>query len=73
MPKLPRTSAERIIRTLEALGFRVVRQRGSHVILRRGDRGCVVPMHKEVAIGTLGGILRQADVSPAEFFDAFHA
>ncbi|MDO8649634.1 MAG: type II toxin-antitoxin system HicA family toxin [Candidatus Peregrinibacteria bacterium] len=71
MPKLPRTSAERIIRTLETLGFRAVRQRGSHVVLRRGDRGCVVPMHREVAVGTLGGILRQADVSPEEFVEAF--
>lgn len=72
MPKLPRTSAEHIIKTLEALGFRAVRQRGSHMVLRRGDRGCVVPMHKEVAVGTLGGILRQADVSPEEFVEAFH-
>lgn len=71
MPKLPRTSAERIIQALVALGFRAVRQRGSHVVLRRGDRGCAVPMHKEVAIGTLGGILRQADVSPEEFMEAF--
>jgi len=73
MPKLPRTSAERIIKTLEALGFQAVRQRGSHVVLRRGERGCVVPQHKEVAIGTLGGILRQADVSPQEFMETFHS
>ena len=71
VPKLPHTSAERIIRTLETLGFSAVRQRGSHVVLRRGDRGCVVPMHKEVALGTLRGILRQADVSPEEFLEAF--
>ncbi|OGJ70321.1 hypothetical protein A3G69_04970 [Candidatus Peribacteria bacterium RIFCSPLOWO2_12_FULL_53_10] len=71
MPKLPRTSAEHIIRTLEAVGFKVVRQRGSHVVLRRGDRGCVVPMHKEVAVGTLRGLLRQADVSSEEFVEAF--
>lgn len=72
MPKLPRTSAERIIKALVALGFRAVRQRGSHVVLRRGDRGCVVPLHKEVAVGTLGSILRQADIAPEEFLEAFH-
>ncbi len=71
MPKLPRTSAEKIIRTLEVLGFAVMRQRGSHVILRRDNRGCVVPMHKEVAVGTLRGILRQAEISPEEFVEAF--
>ena len=72
MPKLPRTSAERIIKALVALGFSAVRQRGSHVVLRRGEKGCVVPMHHEVAVGTLRGILRQGDVSPEEFTDALH-
>jgi len=71
MPKLPRTSAQKIIRALETLGFIVLRQQGSHVILRRGNKGCVVPMHKEVAVGTLRGVLRQADLSPEEFMEAF--
>ena len=35
--------------------------------MRRGPKGCVVPMHSEVKVGTLAGILRQADVSPDEF------
>ncbi|MEK7137046.1 MAG: type II toxin-antitoxin system HicA family toxin [Patescibacteria group bacterium] len=67
MPKLPRTSAKIIIRTLERMGFEQVRQRGSHVVLRKGQEGCVVPMHKEVAVGTLAGILRQAKVPVEEF------
>jgi len=71
MPTLPRTSAQKIIRALETLGFIVLRQQGSHVILRRGNKGCVVPMHKEVAVGTLRGVLRQADLSPEEFMEAF--
>jgi len=41
------------------------------VVLRKhtaeGDVGCVVPLHKELAIGTLRGILRQAQVSTEEF------
>ena len=48
---------------LERLGFEQVRQRGSHVVLRRGDVGCVVPLHKEVKTGTLAGLLRQAGVT----------
>ena len=36
-------------------------------MLRRAGRGCVVPMHKEVKIGTLAGILRQAGVTADEF------
>lgn len=67
MPKLPRTSGAAIIKALERLGFTKIRQTGSHVVMRRGPKGCVVPMHSEVKVGTLAGILRQADVSPDEF------
>jgi len=35
--------------------------------MRRGAVGCVVPMHREIKIGTLTGILRQAGVSADEF------
>ncbi|MGH8617128.1 MAG: type II toxin-antitoxin system HicA family toxin [Burkholderiales bacterium] len=70
MPKLPRISGAEIVKTLQRLGFEKVRQSGSHVVLRRGAKGCVVPMHKEVKVGTLAGVLRQAEVSADEFIDA---
>jgi len=73
MPKLLRISGEETIRRLERLGFQQIRQRGSHVILKKiiddEEIGCVVPLHKELAIGTLRGILKQAKVSPSEFTD----
>jgi predicted RNA binding protein YcfA (HicA-like mRNA interferase family) len=69
VPKLPRTSGAAIVKALERLGFVKVRQSGSHVIMRRGTKGCVVPMHGEVKVGTLAGLLRQAEVSPEEFID----
>jgi len=69
MPKLPRTSGAAIVKALERLGFVKIRQSGSHVILRRGAKGCVVPMHREVKVGTLAGILRQAEVSQDDFID----
>ena len=49
------------------MGFRIVRQRGSHVVMRKTEMGCVVPQHKELAVGTLKGILKQANVSIEEF------
>jgi predicted RNA binding protein YcfA (HicA-like mRNA interferase family) len=49
-------------RALERPGFANVRQRGSHVVMRKGERGCVVPMHRELKTGTLHGVLRQAGV-----------
>jgi predicted RNA binding protein YcfA (HicA-like mRNA interferase family) len=70
MPNLPRVSGREVIRALEKLGFAVKRQRGSHVILRRGSIGCVVPDHKELKTGTLNGVLRQAGVSAEEFIAA---
>ena len=70
MPKLPRVSGAALVRELERLGFEKLRQSGSHVIMRRGTKGCVVPMHSEVKVGTLSGVLRQADVSPEEFIAA---
>lgn len=70
MPKLPKLPGEQAIGVLEQLGFHRVRQRGSHVILRRGDAGCVVPVHKELAVGTLRSALCQAGVTPEEFIEA---
>jgi predicted RNA binding protein YcfA (HicA-like mRNA interferase family) len=71
MPKLARISGGETIRKLEKLGFKIARQRGSHVILKKqtpdGEIGCVVPLHKELAVGTLQGILKQAKVSVEEF------
>lgn len=70
MPKLPHISGAEAVRALERLGFVVIRQRGSHIILRRGATGCVVPNHRELKIGTLGGILKQAGISADEFIVA---
>jgi predicted RNA binding protein YcfA (HicA-like mRNA interferase family) len=72
MPPLRRATGEETIRALEQVGFVQVRQRGSHVVLKRqtdaGERICVVPVHRQpLAIGTLRSILRQADITPDEF------
>ncbi len=72
MPELPRISGQDAIRALERLCFHQARQRGSHVMMRREDRGCVIPLHKELAIGTLRSALRQAGISPDEFIVASH-
>lgn len=73
MPKLPRISGAEAVRALELLGFMVARQRGSHIVMRRGSSGCVVPNHGEIKVGTLAGILKQAEVSADEFMEALHS
>jgi len=69
--KLRRVSGEEAIRALERLGFTRVRQRGSHIVLKKqtaeGEVGCVVPLHRDLAVGTVRGILRRARVSPDDF------
>lgn len=74
MPSLRQVSGDEAVRALERLGFRQVRTRGSHVILRRetpdGPVGCVVPLHRVVAVGTLRSVLRQAQVTPDAFLSA---
>ena len=70
MPSLPVVSGADTVRALERLGFIVLRQRGSHIVLRRASQGCVVPNHRELKVGTLSGVLKQAGVSAEEFVNA---
>jgi predicted RNA binding protein YcfA (HicA-like mRNA interferase family) len=73
MAKLPIVSGTEAVKALQRLGFFVDRQRGSHALKKvtpQGERGCVIPMHREVALGTLRSALKMAGVSPEEFKDA---
>jgi len=72
MPKLPHVSGADVVRALERLGFAVARQRGSHIVMRRGSSGCVVPNHRVLKVGTLVGVLKQAGVSTEDFIQALH-
>jgi len=56
-------SGAEAVKALQRLGFQIDRQRGSHVVMKRvtldGARGCVIPMHREVAVGTLRAALKR--------------
>jgi len=71
--KLPILSAKEIIKALEKDGFRVIRQKGSHISLyKKSDDKIhlvVVPDKKEVKSGTLLSILRQAGMSREKFLE----
>jgi len=73
MPKLPSVSGERVIRALKRVGFVELRQKGSHVSLekRTGDKvfRTVVPIHSELAKGTLSDILKQCGLTLDEFLE----
>jgi predicted RNA binding protein YcfA (HicA-like mRNA interferase family) len=54
-------------------GFHVLRQRGSHVMLIKESKDCrigvVAPIHDELKIGTLKGILAMAKIKEHEFLE----
>lgn len=67
-------SGHAIIKILMArFGFHVVSQRGSHVKLKGTSKGktvaTIVPLHRELAHGTLRGILRLAEIEYENFLD----
>ena len=71
MPTLPLLSGRETVRTFESLGWKVARQKGSHIILIKDGQIATlsVPDHKEVARGTLRSLIRSAGLTVSEFLD----
>lgn len=72
MTKLPSLRARKLVKILLHLGFRQIRQEGSHVFFRHQDkRTTVVPLHpgKDIGKGLLRAILSNIKISPKEFQD----
>jgi predicted RNA binding protein YcfA (HicA-like mRNA interferase family) len=64
MGKQRPVSGENVVAALARLGFARVSQKGSHVKVRNAEgRTAIVPMHREIAFGTLRSILRHAGIS----------
>lgn len=65
MPKVPRVNARRLIKALQRMGFVIVRQKGSHVMLQHDDgRRTIIPQHSgDIPTGTLKGILDDIEVT----------
>ncbi len=69
MAKLPILSGKELIKALKKAGFQVVRQKGSHVSLQKDNYKTVVPLHDDLAKGTLLGILKQCGLSKDDLLD----
>ena len=71
MPKLGVFSGAEVCRILELEGFRVARQRGSHIVMQREIAGVTttvpIPNHRTVRTGTLLSIIRQSGVLREKF------
>jgi len=65
-PKLPQISGQDLVRVLQKLGYEVIRQKGSHIRLRKttniGEHNITVPEHKTVAKGTLNDIITKVSL-----------
>ena len=67
-PALPVVSGAQVVAALTKGGFERVSRRGSHVKLRQADgRVVIVPLHRELAIGTLRSVIRQSGLPVEEF------
>lgn len=70
MSRLVPVSARDAIRAFEKLGYMVSHQSGSHIILRRNEpphRHLSIPNHRELARGTLRGLIRDAGLTVEKF------
>lgn len=70
MGKLPVVSGSRAVVAFTKVGYEISHQTGSHIILRRVEpphRHLSVPNHREVAKGTLRGLIRDAGLTVEEF------
>ncbi|ADE15153.1 YcfA family protein [Nitrosococcus halophilus Nc 4] len=71
MPSIPTLSGQEVVKVFSRCGWKVVRQRGSHIIMvKEGYTATLsVPNHKEAAKGTLRSLIRLADLSIEQFLE----
>jgi len=73
MKKLPRLSGKEVIKIISKIGFKTIRQKGSHVFMMKETENkkvtTVVPLHDEIDRGTLLEIIRQIGLTKEEFLD----
>ena len=66
MPGLPVVSGKDLLKVFSRMGYVLVRQRGSHAQLKcttpAGEHAITIPLHDEIASGTLNDILSKVAV-----------
>ena len=69
MPRLPRISGRKAVRAFQRAGWKVARQRGSHVVLTKAGSiyTLSVPLHPVLGPGLLRDLIRKAGLTVEEF------
>jgi predicted RNA binding protein YcfA (HicA-like mRNA interferase family) len=72
MPPVPILSPSDVIKLFQRLGWEVVRQKGSHIIMTRPGHLATlsIPNHQEVARGTLRSLIAKAGLTVGQFLAA---
>jgi len=71
LPKISPTNPQKLIKILQTAGFKVIRQKGSHVIMINDRKTrIVIPVHprKNVKPGLIRAIIKEAGLSREDFF-----
>jgi len=66
VPRIPSVGHLDAVRVLEKVGFRIARQ-GKHIVMTDGERVVTIPRHDPVNAFTMGGIARDAGLTPEHF------
>jgi hypothetical protein len=66
MAKIPGVDHIRAVKAFERAGFRIIRQ-GKHIVMSNGLRIITIPRHDPVNAYTMGGIARDAGLTPEDF------
>ena len=69
--KYPVCKPNEVIKVLHEFGFENISQKGSHRKYSDGQNVVIIPMHDEIAKGTLKSILKQANITIEEFLDKY--
>jgi predicted RNA binding protein YcfA (HicA-like mRNA interferase family) len=68
--RLTNIKSKEVVKILQRQGFKIDRQSGTHIIMKKENQTVVVPVHKEtIPIGTLKSIERQANVNFREIIE----
>lgn len=66
MPRIPGINHQDAVRALEKAGFQIIRQ-GKHIVMTDGTRQVTIPRHNPIKAFTMGGIVKDAGLTPEEF------
>jgi predicted RNA binding protein YcfA (HicA-like mRNA interferase family) len=77
MSKFPTDATKtKVIKTLEKLGFKIIREREHIAMIRDNNDGTMTPLtlpnHKKIKGSTLRSICTQANISREDFLDKYY-